>query len=70
MYDWGTKKWLIRQTMVNIAAPEIWGQVHIGRMKEGISLYKIMSGYDGMTMERFTFSDPDGPCRTHASAHP
>jgi phosphate-selective porin OprO and OprP len=57
MYDWSSKKWLIRQTMVNIAAPEIWGQIHIGRMKEGISLYKIMSGYDGMTMERFTFSD-------------
>jgi phosphate-selective porin OprO and OprP len=57
MYDWSAKKWLIRQTMINIAAPEIWGQVHVGRMKEGISLYKIMSGYDGMTMERFTFSD-------------
>ncbi len=57
MYDWSSKKWLIRQTMINIAAPEIWGQVHIGRMKEGISLYKIMSGYDGLTMERWTFSD-------------
>lgn len=57
MYDWANHKWLIRQTMVNIPVPELWGQVHVGRFKEGISLLKIMNGYDGFTQERFTFSD-------------
>lgn len=57
LYDWSQHKWLIRQTMVNIPVPELWGQVHIGRFKEGMSLIKIMNGYDGFTQERFTFSD-------------
>jgi len=57
MYDWSQHKWLIRQTMVNIPVPELWGQFHIGRFKEGISLLKIMNGYDGFTQERYTFSD-------------
>ena len=57
MYDWANHKWLIRQTMVNIPVPELWGQFHVGRFKEGISLIKIMNGYDGFTQERFTFSD-------------
>jgi len=57
MYDWSQHKWLIRQTMVNIPVPELWGQIHVGRFKEGISLIKIMNGYDGFTQERFTFSD-------------
>jgi phosphate-selective porin OprO/OprP len=43
--------------MVNIPVPELWGQFHIGRFKEGISLLKIMNGYDGFTQERYTFSD-------------
>ena len=57
MYDWQASKWRIRQTMLNFDAPEVWGQVHVGRFKEGISLNKIMNGYDGWTQERFTFSD-------------
>ncbi len=56
-YDFSTSKWLVRQTMIAVAVPEIWGQIHIGRMKEGISLNRVMVGYDGWTLERFTFSD-------------
>ncbi len=33
----------------------------IGRQKEGFSLNKVMVGYDGWTMERFTFSDATIP---------
>jgi phosphate-selective porin OprO/OprP len=57
MYDWATSKWRIRQTLIAVGVPEIWGQIHVGRMKDGISLNRIMTGYDGWTMERFTFSD-------------
>ncbi|HEX7979368.1 MAG TPA: hypothetical protein VF461_12260, partial [Gemmatimonadaceae bacterium] len=57
LYDTQKSQWLIRQTMVNIPAPGIWGQVHIGRFKEGISLNKITNGYDGFTQERPTITD-------------
>jgi phosphate-selective porin OprO/OprP len=57
LYDTQKSKWLIRQTMISIPAPEVWGQVQIGRFKEGISLNKITNGYDGFTQERPTFTD-------------
>lgn len=57
LYDTQKSQWLIRQTMLNIPAPEVWGQVHVGRFKEGISLNKITNGYDGLTQERPTFTD-------------
>jgi phosphate-selective porin OprO/OprP len=37
--------------------PEIKSQFQIGRLKEGLSLNRVISGYDGWTSERFTFSD-------------
>jgi phosphate-selective porin OprO/OprP len=40
-----------------VDVPEIWGQVFIGRQKEGFSLNKVMVGYAGWTMERTPFSD-------------
>jgi phosphate-selective porin OprO/OprP len=61
MYDAPTNSWLIRQTGVMIAIPEIWGHIFIGRGKEGFSLNKVMTGYDGWTMERFTMSDATIP---------
>jgi phosphate-selective porin OprO/OprP len=57
MYDGANEAWLVRQTGVMVAVPELWGHVFIGRAKEGVSLNKVMTGYDGWTMERFTFSD-------------
>jgi len=57
MYDAPTNSWLIRQTGVMIAVPELWGNFFIGRAKTGFSLNKVMVGYDGWTMERFTMSD-------------
>jgi phosphate-selective porin OprO/OprP len=57
MYDGYTDEWFIRQTGLMIAFPEIWGHLWIGRSKEGPSLNRVMTGYDGWTHERFTFSD-------------
>jgi phosphate-selective porin OprO/OprP len=44
-----------------IAVPKLWGNIFIGRSKEGFSLNKVMVGYDGWTMERFTMSDATIP---------
>jgi phosphate-selective porin OprO/OprP len=57
LYDEPTKKWLFRQTQVMINVPKIWGDIVVGRTKEGVSLNKVMIGYAGWTMERATYSD-------------
>jgi phosphate-selective porin OprO and OprP len=57
MYDGYSEEWFVRQTGLMIAVPELWGNFWIGRSKEGPSLNKVMTGYDGWTHERFTFSD-------------
>ena len=57
MYDPPTQKFLYRETGVMIGVPEIWGNIFIGRTKEGFSLNKIMVGYAGWTMERTPISD-------------
>ena len=61
MWNGTTREWLIRQTGILVAVPELWGHVWIGRAKEGVSLNRVMVGYDGWTMERFTFSDASIP---------
>ena len=61
MYDAPSHSWLMRQTGVMIAVPKLWGNIFIGRSKEGFSLNKVMVGYDGWTMERFTMSDATIP---------
>ncbi|HMC55647.1 MAG TPA: porin [Gemmatimonadaceae bacterium] len=57
MYDWLKDKWFIRQTVFTFDVPEIHSNFWVGRMKEGPSLNRVMVGYDGWGMERFTFSD-------------
>lgn len=57
MFDWPTWKWKIRTSYVGIDVPEISSNFQIGRIKEGISLNRVIGGYDGWTSERFTFSD-------------
>src|SRR5262249_11559959 len=61
MYDGPNHRWLIRQTGVMISVPELWGNFFIGRTKEGFSLNKVMTGYDGWTMERSTMNDASIP---------
>jgi phosphate-selective porin OprO/OprP len=57
MFDEPTNTLRFRQTGFMLPLPEPWGRVFIGRTKEGVSLNKLMVGYFGWTMERFTFSD-------------
>ena len=57
MYDAPTHAWLIRQTGVQIAFPELWGQLFIGRTKSGFSEEKVIHGYDGWWMERTAMND-------------
>ena len=61
MYDWAAEKWVMRQTHVVIAVPEVWGHVAIGRTKEGFSMNKLMIGYAGWTMERQPINDATIP---------
>jgi phosphate-selective porin OprO/OprP len=61
MYDAPNHQWLMRQTGVMIAVPELWGNFFVGRSKEGFSLNKIMVGYDGWTMERSPMNDATIP---------
>jgi phosphate-selective porin OprO/OprP len=61
MYDANTQSFLVRQTGVMIAFPELSGYIFVGRSKEGISLSKIMVGYAGFTLERATMNDATIP---------
>ena len=61
LYDLPTYKWLVRQSTVTVSVPEIWGYINIGRTKEGMPLDRVMVGYDGLTQERYTFSDAAVP---------
>lgn len=61
MYDQVTKRMLFRQTGLMLAVPEAWGHLFVGRAKEGFSLNKVMTGYDGWTMERQPFTDATVP---------
>jgi phosphate-selective porin OprO/OprP len=61
MYDGPTDAWLVRETGIMVAIPEIWGHLFVGRTKEGTSLNKVMSGYAGWTMERAAITDATIP---------
>jgi phosphate-selective porin OprO/OprP len=61
MYDGPTNSWFLRQTGIMFQVPKILSYFFIGRQKEGFSLNRIMVGYDGWTLERFTFSDASVP---------
>lgn len=61
MYDAPTESWLVRQTGVMVELHELWGNLFIGRTKEGFSMLKIMSGNHGWGQERPTISDATIP---------
>src|SRR5215472_12816030 len=44
MYDAPTHEFLVRETGLMIKVPEFWGNLFIGRTKEGFSLNKVMVG--------------------------
>lgn len=57
MYDAGAESWRLRQTGLMFEVPELWGQVFVGRTKEGFSTNKLMVGYQGWTNERAAIND-------------
>jgi phosphate-selective porin OprO/OprP len=61
MYDGPSDSWLIRETGIMIAVPELWSHFFVGRTKEGFSLYRVMSGYSLWTLERETINDATIP---------
>lgn len=61
LYDTPTRKFLVRETGVMIAVPELSGSIFVGRTKEGFSLNKVMVGYAGWTMERTEINDATIP---------
>jgi phosphate-selective porin OprO and OprP len=52
IYDGTIDEWLVRETGITLAMPELSSHFFIGRTKEGFSLNKVMNGYAGWTMER------------------
>jgi phosphate-selective porin OprO and OprP len=52
MYDGLAGRWFVRETGLMIGVPKLWGNLFIGRTKEGFSLNKVMNGYAGWTLER------------------
>ncbi|HRI80637.1 MAG TPA: porin, partial [Cyclobacteriaceae bacterium] len=52
MYDGAADTWLIRESGVMVAVPELKGDFFIGRTKEGFSLSKVMNGYFIWGLER------------------
>jgi phosphate-selective porin OprO/OprP len=61
MYDGIKSEFLVRETGIMVAVPELSGYIFVGRSKEGFSLNKIMVGYAGWTMERSTINDATIP---------
>jgi len=61
MYDGPSDEFLLRETGIMVAVPELWGHFFIGRTKEGFSLNKVMVGYSGWTQERSTINDATIP---------
>ena len=52
MYDDANRSWFVRETGVMVGVPELWGNIFVGRTKEGFSMNKVMVGYAGWTLER------------------
>jgi phosphate-selective porin OprO and OprP len=57
MYDAATESWRFRQTGLMFDVPELWGNIFLGRTKEGFSTNKLMVGLHGWGMERATAND-------------
>lgn len=58
MYDGAQDAWFMRETGIMVAVPELWGNIFVGRTKEGVSMSKVMNGYSGEMIERYMACDP------------
>lgn len=57
MYDKANEKWRFRQTGIMVDVRKAYGNLFVGRTKEGFSTSKIMVGYQGFTNERAATND-------------
>jgi phosphate-selective porin OprO/OprP len=58
MWDGANEAWLVRETGLTIAVPELAGHIFIGRTKEGYSMPKVMNGHSPWTNERQMAVEP------------
>jgi phosphate-selective porin OprO/OprP len=61
MWDGTSQSWLIRETGIMVAVPELWGHIFLDAPRKEFSLNKVMAGYAGWTMERATIGDATIP---------
>jgi phosphate-selective porin OprO/OprP len=61
MWDAPTQAWVMRQTGIMVAVPEVWSRFFVGRTKEGFSMSKVMVGYNGWAIERTPINDATLP---------
>src|SRR5262249_42473560 len=61
MYDGPSNTWIPRETGIQVGIPELWGNIFVGRQKEGISLNRITVGYAVWTMERMPMGEATIP---------
>jgi phosphate-selective porin OprO/OprP len=52
MYDGDDKVWMMRETGLTIGVPELFGNIFIGRTKEGYSMIKVMNAHSVWMPER------------------
>jgi phosphate-selective porin OprO and OprP len=52
MYDGATEAWMVRETGITIGVKELYGNIFIGRTKEGYSMVKVMNGHSPWAAER------------------
>jgi len=52
MYDGDKETWMVRESGLTIGVPELFGNIFIGRTKEGYSMVKVMNGHSPWTAER------------------
>ena len=61
MYDVNAETWRFRQSGLMLEFPDLYGQIFVGRTKEGMSTNKLMVGYQGWTNERASSNDAFNP---------
>jgi phosphate-selective porin OprO and OprP len=52
MYDGDKETWMVRETGITIGVKELFGNIFIGRTKEGYSMVKVMNGHSPWAAER------------------
>jgi phosphate-selective porin OprO/OprP len=57
MYDGEGDTWMVRESGLTIGVPELFGNIFVGRTKEGYSMVKVMNGHSPWVAERQMAAD-------------